>query len=559
MGGHSADTANNHTHTAINATELEEEVNGGSFLRIAPKVRPVATQKMNGSNNRMLPTGAKVRGGAQGGARAGAISNPAIPSQAISNQAVSATAASAGSPAPSKQLRAPASVALYRNLSTVTNKGSEETILGSATALAGLATGHPSPSTGIPSQPAPGKVWINAQIHSNLNLFANSQTELQSQLRTVTAENGNLKRILGRLGREVQILRLRGAPQTAGMVPTISGTLAQADGTLAQPGGVAAQVGAMPRTVPGTIPRPPVDLTSLPMDLHGSSYSHSLSPGAFPPASLDVPARKPKKGTGRPRGRPRNSKNRKKHRKAASAGYVDTAVDETIGEAIGPSMGGISPVGAMESLDAGGLDYNLGCKRLKTGARAGVRASATRKIGPSGIGSVGLGALGPGVGSLPSGITTGLPGALPGGAFLSPKDVLINPLSLAGETGLASPVTPVEEKPKPKRKTARKAKRGRKKKPKSEEPGKKTRKRGPYKKRAKSFLKRPRGKSPGLYGDFDPFSDSLADPMGGGLDMRREASADPSVLMKGIKKEPGDDDILASPGYEYGFDGDFMM
>ncbi|QPG75552.1 hypothetical protein FOA43_002907 [Brettanomyces nanus] len=51
------------------------------------------------------------------------------------------------------------------------------------------------------------RVRINRQIHSNINLFTNNQSELQAQLQSVTRENGNLKKALAKLNREIESLK----------------------------------------------------------------------------------------------------------------------------------------------------------------------------------------------------------------------------------------------------------------------------------------------------------------------------------------------------------------
>lgn len=53
-----------------------------------------------------------------------------------------------------------------------------------------------------------GKVLINAQIHSNINLYTNNEKELEVQLQHVTRENDNLKKILLKLNKEIQNLRI---------------------------------------------------------------------------------------------------------------------------------------------------------------------------------------------------------------------------------------------------------------------------------------------------------------------------------------------------------------
>lgn len=53
-----------------------------------------------------------------------------------------------------------------------------------------------------------GKVLINAQIHSNINLYTNNEKELEVQLQHVSRENDNLKKILLKLNKEIQNLRI---------------------------------------------------------------------------------------------------------------------------------------------------------------------------------------------------------------------------------------------------------------------------------------------------------------------------------------------------------------
>ncbi|GAV28493.1 hypothetical protein PMKS-001964 [Pichia membranifaciens] len=57
-------------------------------------------------------------------------------------------------------------------------------------------------------EPSTGKVSINAQIHSNINLYTNDEGELEVQLQHVTRENDNLKKILLKLNKEIQNLKL---------------------------------------------------------------------------------------------------------------------------------------------------------------------------------------------------------------------------------------------------------------------------------------------------------------------------------------------------------------
>lgn len=53
-----------------------------------------------------------------------------------------------------------------------------------------------------------GKVTINSQIHSNINLHTNNERDLKVQLQHVTCENDNLKKILLKLNKEIQNLKL---------------------------------------------------------------------------------------------------------------------------------------------------------------------------------------------------------------------------------------------------------------------------------------------------------------------------------------------------------------
>jgi hypothetical protein len=55
---------------------------------------------------------------------------------------------------------------------------------------------------------ATGKVSINAQIHSNINIYTNDEGELEVQLQHVTRENDNLKKILLKLNKEIQNLKI---------------------------------------------------------------------------------------------------------------------------------------------------------------------------------------------------------------------------------------------------------------------------------------------------------------------------------------------------------------
>ncbi|KAG0688567.1 hypothetical protein C6P40_000823 [Pichia californica] len=57
-------------------------------------------------------------------------------------------------------------------------------------------------------EPSTGKVSINAQIHSNINLYTNDEGELEVQLQHVSRENDNLKKILLKLNKEIQNLKI---------------------------------------------------------------------------------------------------------------------------------------------------------------------------------------------------------------------------------------------------------------------------------------------------------------------------------------------------------------
>lgn len=61
-------------------------------------------------------------------------------------------------------------------------------------------------------EPSTGKVYVNAQIHSNINLYTNNDDELKVQLQHVTRENDNLKKILLKLNREIQTLKISKDP-----------------------------------------------------------------------------------------------------------------------------------------------------------------------------------------------------------------------------------------------------------------------------------------------------------------------------------------------------------
>lgn len=70
---------------------------------------------------------------------------------------------------------------------------------------------HQSSSTPVPSSKKPIKsipFHINAQIHSNIDLTTNNSLELKIQLQSVTKENDNLKKILVKLNREINNLKL---------------------------------------------------------------------------------------------------------------------------------------------------------------------------------------------------------------------------------------------------------------------------------------------------------------------------------------------------------------
>ncbi|VEU24060.1 DEKNAAC105225 [Brettanomyces naardenensis] len=60
----------------------------------------------------------------------------------------------------------------------------------------------------VKQDPGKGKIKINSQIHSNINLLTNNRTELHAQLQSVTKENCNLKKVLAKLNQEIQGLRL---------------------------------------------------------------------------------------------------------------------------------------------------------------------------------------------------------------------------------------------------------------------------------------------------------------------------------------------------------------
>lgn len=54
-----------------------------------------------------------------------------------------------------------------------------------------------------------GKVLINSQIHSNINLLTNDPNELKHQFENVKSENDNLKKILKKLNKEIDNLKIK--------------------------------------------------------------------------------------------------------------------------------------------------------------------------------------------------------------------------------------------------------------------------------------------------------------------------------------------------------------
>ncbi|GME82234.1 unnamed protein product [Ambrosiozyma monospora] len=58
------------------------------------------------------------------------------------------------------------------------------------------------------SSTTPGTIKVNSQIHSNINLHTNNQLDLKIQLQNVSKENDNLKKILVKLRKEIENLSL---------------------------------------------------------------------------------------------------------------------------------------------------------------------------------------------------------------------------------------------------------------------------------------------------------------------------------------------------------------
>lgn len=106
------------------------------------------------------------------------------------------------------------SIALNRSVSTVSNRGSEELTL--TTSKKWVLPPRPKVKKAgkkVPKEPPmtmhKGKVRINSQIHSNINLFTNNEDELRTQLQNVSRENDNLKKVLGKLNHEIETIRMQ--------------------------------------------------------------------------------------------------------------------------------------------------------------------------------------------------------------------------------------------------------------------------------------------------------------------------------------------------------------
>ncbi|GMG19083.1 unnamed protein product [Ambrosiozyma monospora] len=81
----------------------------------------------------------------------------------------------------------------------------------------------------------PGTIKVNSQIHSNINLHTNNQLDLKLQLQNVSKENDNLKKILVKLRKELENLSLikERNDKKNGIIPNNNNTTAK-NGKLSQ-------------------------------------------------------------------------------------------------------------------------------------------------------------------------------------------------------------------------------------------------------------------------------------------------------------------------------------
>lgn len=275
-----------------------------------------------------------------------------------------ADAPAAIAPAPSSAQSAPLrSVKLYRNLSTMSNKGSQEMILsnglGQAGAVQGGAKGAKSGRTAQRGKAHP-KVRINSHIHSNINLFTTNRAEMQAQLKAVTTENGNLKRILTKLHREISELQVRisSAPAPGARKP-------------------------LPRREKSSVT---------------AALESSADPSANHSADTIIAQQE-------------------------SAAQIDSA--DFFGSPRNPAQD------AAAALDTLALDYNLDAKRMKLGRCISPSDTVNPEVGS--INRMNRGKSDSVVLQEPHsgiGISPLVPVAMRVPAFLSPRDILINPASL---------------------------------------------------------------------------------------------------------------------------------
>ncbi|ESW97536.1 hypothetical protein KL918_001150 [Ogataea parapolymorpha] len=111
----------------------------------------------------------------------------------------------------------PKAVQMAKGTSMVANKGSEEIVLTTSKnwilpprpkIKKGKAQKAAAETKHIKKNDKPEKPKVNSQIHSNINLYTNNQLDLKVQLQNVTKENDNLKKILVKLNKEIDNLRL---------------------------------------------------------------------------------------------------------------------------------------------------------------------------------------------------------------------------------------------------------------------------------------------------------------------------------------------------------------
>ncbi|KAG7832238.1 hypothetical protein KL920_000573 [Ogataea angusta] len=111
----------------------------------------------------------------------------------------------------------PKAVQMAKGASMVANKGSEEIVL--TTSKNWILPPRPKIKKGkaqkavaetkhVKKNDKPDTPKVNSQIHSNINLYTNNQLDLKVQLQNVTKENDNLKKILAKLNKEINNLRI---------------------------------------------------------------------------------------------------------------------------------------------------------------------------------------------------------------------------------------------------------------------------------------------------------------------------------------------------------------